>query len=82
MSVVMYQNRMQDIVLGATREVDVVNVHSSWWPTRVKQGVHVLNPSPEKLELARNLSRRLGTYTVYVYEDKPSLKPAPSLTRK
>jgi len=79
MATVQHRSRMQDIVFGAARMVDVVTVHSSWWHTRAKQGVHVLKPTEEKLKLAKDLARRLGTYTVYVYEDKPHLHPMPKI---
>lgn len=78
----MQTNRIQDILFATSSQpVEVISVHASWWPTRVKQGVHVLNPDQKKLEQAKELSKRLGTNTVYVYEDKPSLKPAPRPSR-
>lgn len=59
-------NRSQDLVFGSA-QVDVISVCASWWSKRVRQGVHVLNPSESMLEYASELSKRLGTNTVYAY---------------
>lgn len=61
------RSAIQDVVTARSKPVDVVTIDASWWPTRVKQGVHVLNPSQDYLDYACDLSRRLGTYTVYAY---------------
>lgn len=55
----------------ARNQVDVVVVCESWWPTRQKQGVHVLNPSDSKLAHAKRVAWLAGTNTVYVYKELP-----------
>lgn len=52
---------------GIEREVDVVTVDESWWHTRQRQGVHVLNPSDDKLTHAKYVAWMAGTNTVYCY---------------
>ena len=75
------RSRMQDVVFAATKPVDVVTVDVSWWRSRVNHGVHVYKPTRDKLEFAKDLARRLGTYTVYVYVDKPQVNHA-GLTKR
>lgn len=53
---------------GKSSEAKVVVVHESWWPTRQKQGVHVLNPSPAELSYAKIVALLAGTNTVYCYK--------------
>jgi len=61
------RSAVQDVILARSKPVDVVVIDASWWETRVKHGVHVLNPSASMLDYASDLARRLGTYTVYCY---------------
>lgn len=49
------------------QKVSVLTVDESWWPTRVRQGVHVLKPSRSQLVLAMIAAYRAGTNTVYAY---------------
>lgn len=48
--------------------VDVITVCESWWCTRARLGVHVLNPSDSKLDHAKHVAWLAGTNTVYVYK--------------
>lgn len=50
------------------KRAEVIMVDASWWPTRSRQGVHVLNPSDAKLEHAKYVSWLAGTLTVYAYK--------------
>lgn len=58
--------------------VEVITVCESWWPTRAKTGVHVLNPSPYQLRHAKRVAWLAGTNTVYLYR---KLKETDTLCR-
>lgn len=46
-------------------------VDSSWWPSRVKQGIHLLEPSQEKVEYAKCVAALANNPTVYAYRKQP-----------
>jgi len=50
--------------------VDVVEVDISWWPTRVKTGIHVKDARPSVLAHAKYVAWLAGTNTVYHYLTK------------